>query len=204
MHALPRFLDRVLGGTLLISRWAAYFGGGAIVVSAFLISVDVLARRIFGLSTWGADELSYYALAISVSWGLGYALLVKAHIRIDLITSHLPNFGQMVLHVLALASMAYLGSVWMQAFWHVFKRSWTRGSTSITTLATPLWIPQGLFLAGVIFLVFCSALLIVRVLVAYFIEGDMKVVNRVAGVVSAEEETEEAVAEALAIKSRNG
>lgn len=204
MQALARFLDRVLGVTLIVSRWATYLGGGAILVSAFLISVDVLARRLLGLSTWGADELSNYALAISASWAFGYALLVKAHIRIDLVTTRLPDMGRAVLNFIALLAIGYLALGFAQSFFHIFMRSWSRGSTSITTLQTPLWIPQGLFLLGIGFFIFVTVLLMLRLLVAAFVERDFMTADRIAGAMTIKEETEDAMSDALRIYGRNG
>lgn len=204
METLPRILDRILRGTLVISRWAAYLGGGALLISAFLISVDVLMRRLVGLSTWGADELSNYTLAISASWTFAYALLAKAHIRIDLVTARMPGMGRSILNFIALLALAYLAWGFAQAFFHIFMRSWARGTTSITTLQTPLWIPQGLFLLGIMFFIAVTVLLMVRLLVAVFIERDMKASDRIAGALTVEEETEEAIAEALQTQQRNG
>jgi TRAP-type C4-dicarboxylate transport system permease small subunit len=161
-------------------------------------------RRLVGLSTWGADELSNYALAISASWTFAYALLVKAHIRIDLVTSRLSGHGRAFLNLLALLAIGYLAWGFAQAFFHIFMRSWGRGTTSITTLQTPLWIPQGLFLMGIIFFIAVTILLIVRLLVAVFVERDFKVADRVAGALTVAEETEEAVSDALHTHQRNG
>ncbi|WP_417627177.1 TRAP transporter small permease subunit [Pararhodobacter aggregans] len=204
MHALPRLLDRLLAGALVVSRWAVYAGGGAILISAFLISFDILSRRFFGLSTWGADELSYYALAVSTSWACAYTLLVKAHIRIDLVTSRVPDMGKVVLHIIALLGLGYMAFATTQAMFHVFQRSWNRGSTSITTLETPMWIPQGLFVAGLVFFTLVTALILLRVLAAVLIERDYAVVNRITGTVSVLDETEQAIAEAEALQKRNG
>ncbi|WP_159591952.1 TRAP transporter small permease subunit [Chelativorans xinjiangense] len=203
MQTLPQLLDRLLAGAHAISRWAVYLGGGAILLSSFLISIDVLARRFFGLSTWGADELSYYALAVSTSWACAYTLLVRAHIRIDLVTAHLPGRSKAIFHIIALLGLGYMAFAASGAMYHVFLRSWTRGSTSITTLQTPLWIPQGLFLAGLLFFTLVTALILLRVVVAIVIERDVATVNRVAGSVSIAEETEHAIVEASELQKGN-
>lgn len=197
MPTLARILDRLLEGGMGVARIAVFLGGGAILVCAVLISLDVVMRRFFGVSTWGADELSYYALAISSSWAFGYALLVKAHIRIDLVTQRLPGTGKAILHIVALLGTGFLAFTASQAVMHVFMRSWSRGTSSITTLQTPLWIPQGLFLAGLVFFTLLTALLLLRVVVA-LAQRDFETVDRVAGSSTIEEETEQAIAEANA------
>ena len=199
MPTLSRMLDRLLEGSMRVARIAVFAGGSTILMSAFLISFDVVMRRFFGVSTWGADELSYYALAISSSWAFGYALLIKAHIRIDLVTARLPGAGKAALHIVALLATGFLALTASQAMLHIFMRSWSRGTSSITTLQTPLWIPQGLFLAGLLFFTLVTILLLLRVIVA-LAERNFELVERVAGSSTIEEETEQAVAEATAAR----
>lgn len=198
MQTLPRHIDSILAALMTASRFAISIGGAAILVSAFLISADVFLRRFFGVSTWGSDELSYYALAISTSWALGYTMLVKAHIRIDLISSNVGVPLRAVFDIVALLGMGFLAFIGCYAVFEVFRRSFTRGSISITTLETPLWIPQGLFLLGFVFFAIVTVVILLRVVAALVIERSLETVERVAGVLTVEDETEEAIAGAEA------
>lgn len=168
--ALARWLDAALAVAHGVARGAVFAGGVAILLSAFMITADVILRRILGLSTWGADELSYYALAISSSWAFAYAMLVKAHIRIDMLTIRLSWPLRSACNVIALLGMGFL-ALWAcyAIFWEL-ERAWSRGTTSITRLETPLWIPQGLWLAGFAFFALTVFLLVLRVLVALLVE----------------------------------
>lgn len=168
--AAVRWLDAALGILRPVARGAVILGGVAILLSAFMIAGDVVMRRILGLSTWGADELSYYALAVSSSWALAHAMLVKAHIRIDMLTARLAWPLRSACNVIALLAMGFLALAACMAILSDVERAWSRGTTSITTLETPLWIPQGLWLAGFAFFAFTVFLLLLRVLVALLIE----------------------------------
>lgn len=185
---LANWLDRILGGLHVAARAALIIGGAAMLLSAFMITADVIMRRILGLSTWGADELSYYAMAISSSWAFAYAMLVKAHIRIDLITSRLDLRLRSVCNVIALLGMGLFALAACQAILHDVTRSWSRGTTSITALETPLWIPQGLWLAGFAFFALTVFVLLVRVIVALMLERDLEAAERHGGPVSIEDE----------------
>ena len=66
-----------------ISQTAAMTGGVLILLSALVVFVDVIARKLVGWTVGGADELSGYALAISTVWALPYCLLWRANIRVD-------------------------------------------------------------------------------------------------------------------------
>jgi TRAP-type mannitol/chloroaromatic compound transport system permease small subunit len=167
---LVRWLDRCLDALRWLARAAVIIGGAAILVSGFLIAGDVVMRRVLGLSTWGADELSYYALAISSSWAFAHAMLVKAHIRIDMLTMRASWPLRSASNIVALASMGFLALMACGAILEEVERAWSRGETSITRLATPLWIPQGLWLAGFAFFALTTFLLLLRVIAALLIE----------------------------------
>ena len=70
-------------GVRRFAQWGLWFGGALVLLAAVLIGIDVLMRKFLARSIGGADELAGYALAIGTAWGLGAALLDRAHIRID-------------------------------------------------------------------------------------------------------------------------
>jgi TRAP-type mannitol/chloroaromatic compound transport system permease small subunit len=192
---LARGLDAALALAAGMARLAIVIGGAMILLSAFMIAFDVVLRRVVGLSTWGADELSYYALAISSSWAFAYAMLVKAHIRIDAITSHLRPPLRAACDVIALVGMGFFAIVACLAILDDVLQAWSRGETSITTLQTPIWIPQGLWLAGFVFFVVVTVLLLLRVLVALLVESSFAVAERYGGASTIQEETDAAIEE---------
>lgn len=80
-------MDPLLELARRLARAGVWFGGALIIAAAFLVGIEVVIRKAFTLTIGGADELSGYALAISTSWALAFALLERAHIRIDPFTS---------------------------------------------------------------------------------------------------------------------
>ena len=108
-------------------------------------------RKFLARSIGGADELAGYALAIGTAWGLGAALLDRAHIRIDSLYVLFPQ-------KLRLAARPRWRSCCSSAFfaliaWHglgVVWQSWTSGSRSQSALETPTVIPQVLWIAGLV------------------------------------------------------
>lgn len=125
-----------------VSRIAAWAGGGILLLTSVLITVEVVLRKVFTISMGGADEISSYAMAVSCSFGFAFALFQKAHIRIDVVYNKCPR---MLKHVLDIASLAFLGAYMMVLSYFGFKVFWvsfTKGTTANTPLHTPLWIPQ--------------------------------------------------------------
>lgn len=195
---LPRSLDTALSLADGVSRVALILGGALMLVSAFMIGADVVLRRVFGVSTWGAGELSYYALAVSTSWAFSYAMLTKTHIRIAIVTERLSPPVRAACDVFSLLAMGWFSATACWAIWGLLERSWGRGTTSITALATPIWIPQALWLAGFAFFTLIIALLVLRVLAALFIERSYEVATLHGGAPTAAQETESVVAEGRA------
>lgn len=179
-----------------ISSICALFSGILLLMAIGLIGVDVVLRKAFSISVGGADELSGYALAICISWSLGYALLHKAHIRIDVLYCKLSNKIKSILDILSLLSLiAFMTPLTYFAF-HVLSVSVARGSTANTPLQTPMWIPQGLWLMGFMAFLVTTAIVLFAT-VYYLLKGDFESAQSVSGVTTLEEEIEQETGQSL-------
>lgn len=187
-------MDRLLEFARRLARTGAWFGGLLIIASAVLVGVEVVIRRAFDLTIGGADELSGFALAISTAFGLAFALLERAHIRIDSLYVHLPVRVCALLDVVGLALL--LGFFALIA-WHaagVLGTSWRLGARSMSPLATPLIIPQVLWVAGLIMFLLIAGVLLIRAMGA-LVRGDVVTVQRLIGSRSPSEEIEAEIEE---------
>jgi TRAP-type C4-dicarboxylate transport system permease small subunit len=194
MNANSTDTYRVLGGLLnaatTLSRYAMWVAGGLTLASALYITADVIARGLFRYPLGGADELSGYAFAISISWALSFATLQRANIRIDALYQHFPTRLGAIVDWLALVLMGVFIAYWTRYAYDVASASWANQSTANTILATPLWIPQFLWIAGLVWLCVVLALMLIRSAVA-LVTGDYETVRRVCGVRSTQEEAAE-------------
>jgi len=68
-----------------VSRFLARLGGALILICAFLVSLDVVFRNVFKLAIFESSELTGYGIALATAFGLSWALVTKAHIRIEVI-----------------------------------------------------------------------------------------------------------------------
>jgi TRAP-type C4-dicarboxylate transport system permease small subunit len=143
MNTLVSLTDR-------ISTWGAWIGGGLLFATAVLIAVEVTLRKVFTISMGGADELSSYALAIACSWSFGFALFRKAHIRIDVLYTRFPARIRHFLDILSLALFGFYMIMLSYFAFFVVQTTIQRQSVANTPLATPLWIPQTLWYAGIV------------------------------------------------------
>lgn len=185
-------MDRAMAGVRRFTQWGLWFGGALVLLAAILIGVDVLMRKFLARSIGGADELAGYALAIGTAWGLGAALVDRAHIRIDSLYMLFPSRLRLALDLLGL--VLFLTFFGLMA-WHgsgVVEQSWSSGSRSQSALETPTVLPQLLWLLGLAgFLV--VGLLQLAHAVRLIARGERRAASRAVGTRSAEEEVEDEI-----------
>lgn len=169
----------------------ALVAGGAVAVLAVLILVDIVGRS-FGHSVQGTDELGGYVLALCGSLGLSWALINRGHPRIDLGFRFFPPRLRNLLHVLAQGTM-FLFAAFMT--WHAIGELQTTlkfGAVTNTPLQTPLWVPQSLWLFGLV--LFTLAALSATLHGAWLMAHDPDEVTRRYGPPTVEDEVGEYVA----------
>jgi TRAP-type C4-dicarboxylate transport system permease small subunit len=176
-----------------LSRIGVWVGGVLTLCSVLIISYDVIVRRLFGVTMGGSDELSSYAFAVSTSWALAYTALERANVRVDVVYQHLPVRVGAVLDWIALVAMGVFAVVLTYHAQDVAMQSWQQASRANTPLATPLWLPQFLWVAGLAWFALVLGLMLIRASVA-LVTGDLETLNAVCGVKSAKEEAQEEAA----------
>ena len=182
-------MDLLLAYARKVARGGAWLGGALLIAAAFLVGVEVVIRKAFSLTIGGADELSGYALAISISWALAFALLERAHIRIDSLYAHLPVRLCAVLDIAGLALLtAFVALITWYGF-GVFQTSYRLGAHSLSPLGTPLAVPQLIWVLGFVVFLLIAMLLLVRALML-LIAGDPPAVMRLIGSRTVSEEIE--------------
>lgn len=175
----------------LIDRLAAalaFVCGVGVLLLALLITWDIVARKVFGLSVQGTDELGGYVLALIGSLGMAHVLQRREFTRIDLAFPYLPARLRQVLHVAAHVALA--GTVVFFAYRATLTLQETLlfDSVANTPLQTPLWIPQGLWVMGLMLFAVTAVLHAVRAL--YMLAREPHRVEQDYGCASARDEVE--------------
>lgn len=181
------WLEKTLGVSEAVSRHAILVGGLGVLAVTFLIGAEVLMRKFFGISTGGVDELSGYALAISFSWALSFTVLKRAHVRIDALYTRLPAVVRPLLDCLGIFSLTAFALVLAYFCLQVVLDTIELEARSNTTLGTPLWIPQLMWLSGLV--LFSATCMILTVLAfAAYLASDREKVRALVGSRSTDEE----------------
>lgn len=155
-RAWPLRLIDVLGR---INRAVAIVCGVVLLAAMVLILAEIVFRQVVGRGIGGADEISGYVMAGIAAWGFSYALVERAHVRIDVVTGRLPLPGRSVFDLFALLALGAVAATVTIYGWSVLGTTLARGSRANTPLETPLWIPQTVWLSGWAWLTVVACLL---------------------------------------------
>ena len=172
-----------------IARAAVWIGGAALLAAAVMVTIDVFMRKLFSLTMSGSDEISGYVFAAGTTWAYSYCLLHRSNIRIDAVYNLFPKRLRGALDILGVVLLLVYNAVLTRHAWEAFATSWERDSVSITTLATPLWIPQLFWVTGLAAFQVTLVFVVVYAVVRYW-QRDATAVNRIVGVPTIAEEVE--------------
>ncbi|MEM9249810.1 MAG: TRAP transporter small permease [Pseudomonadota bacterium] len=171
-------------------RWIGIFGGYACLGLSFLIVFEIIARKVFNFSLQGVDEIGGYVVAITGTFGMALAAVERGHTRIDVLLLRLPKRVQAGLNLFAYVALG-IGAAFMGYMgWLTLSDSLAFGSVSSSPLQTPLWIPQSLWLAGLVLFGFSALWTAARGL--YALREGLAAADRVVSPPTLAEEIEDA------------
>ena len=179
MDALLRVFEHVAATLALVA-------GVAVAVLAVLITVDIVGRDFFGASIQGTDEIGGYVLAFVGSLGMALTLLRRGHPRIELFFRFFPRAVRDGLHALAQVAMAGFAVFMAWHAWGELQTTLRFGAITNTPLQTPLWVPQLVWLVGMMFFALTACLTAAHALVLLF--SDRASMERRYGAPTVEEE----------------
>jgi TRAP-type C4-dicarboxylate transport system permease small subunit len=151
-----------------LTRAMAIASGALFLLCSIFIVVDILSRALFRTATLGGREVSTYVLATGVAWSVAYTFRSMGHIRIDVIFHLLPSTVRTALDIVATMAMTLFAGVIAYYSWALAAGSYIDDIRSITSLQTPLCIPQALMALGFTTLAIEALRLTVRQLAQIF------------------------------------
>ncbi len=181
-----------------ISQRAMFVAGFCYLIITVLICFDIGARQLLGFSTEATIELTGYLMAVGMSWGLAGTLFERGHVRIDVLVQKMPLRVRVWLHMLSLIALIISTGFYVWGSFSLANDSFAFNATDLTTLRTPLVIPQGLWAAGFVLLLLAALALGLRA-VKQLATGQLDEMDRALMARTYEDEaaeTLEAVAEA--------
>lgn len=183
-----------------VGRRAMFVAGLCYLLITLLICFDIAARHLLGFSSEATIELTGYMMAVGMTWGLAGTLFERGHVRIDVLVQKMPLRVRVWLHLASLIALIVSAGYYTWGAVSLARDSFAFGATDLSTLRTPLVIPQGLWAAGFALLLLAALALALRAVrqlaLGQYDEMDQALMART--YVDEAAETLEAVAEAQA------
>jgi TRAP-type C4-dicarboxylate transport system permease small subunit len=169
-----------------ISRVCAIVAGWALMAISVAMCVEILGRKYFNFSFRGLDEIGGYMLAGVCAFGFAYTLSTRAHMRVTLLFPYVPASVQSLLNVLAMLTLAAMAAfcAWRGVF--EVLDVLVSGKHSNSPLQAPLWVPQSIWLAGMVLFAVGAVFMALHSVSLLF--RDRALLNRIYGPQSLEEE----------------
>lgn len=142
------FLNRYIRFTSALSWAAGQAAMLAVVAMALHILLEILLRAVFKTSTFVMDEFVGYEVAAMTFLGLGSALDHKVLLRLNMLLIRLSGKARAAVEIMnATITFAIFGFL----LFYLAKlalRNHARGTTSISVLEVPVWLPQAVIIVG--------------------------------------------------------
>ena len=116
-------LDAIQDRLHSASRAAVIVGGAAMTGAAFMVTFDVIARKLFGVTMRGSDEITGYVFAASTTWAYAFCLFTRSNIRIDVAYNSAGKRARALLDILGLALLLFYISLLTRSAWSVLEES---------------------------------------------------------------------------------
>jgi TRAP-type C4-dicarboxylate transport system permease small subunit len=140
---------------------AALLAGFATLAIVLLVSYDVLMRYFFDRPQLFVDEVASFLQVLLIFGGAAYTFRVGGHVRVDLVTGHLPRAMRAWLRLGTLG----LGVVFLAVVIWVTTQSaataYRYGRVSAVMLY-PLWLPMAFIPAGLALMELAMLVAVVR------------------------------------------
>ena len=130
-----------------------YICGLELLLLAFFITYQVIARNLGWPVAPGGGPMSGYVLAMAVTWGFCYSLRSGAHVRIDVLLPRMSPRIRAIADWLALMGMAFLAYVITWKMWEKVISDYQKGVVTIDYPLTPVFIPKIVIALGFTLLV---------------------------------------------------
>lgn len=145
----PLAVRRIAYATDVVIRGMAYLSGVLFLLLSLFVTLDIIGRRFFGLTSAMTDEISGYGLAVGGMWAMAWTLRSGGHVRIDVLLPRLPIRLQAVLGYACIVVMGFFASMLAVYCWELAIDSHLRGVHAVGWMGTPLFVPQALMAIGI-------------------------------------------------------
>lgn len=161
---VPTWLKLITSLSSTLNKIAASIAAILLVLMVALILIEIVLR-FFSLSTFMTDVLVGYGAAAITFLALGWTLEQGSMIRVNAFTQRLNHRSSQIAAGFSIFSTLVLVSYLIYFEWSSVIKLFSRGRKSEHYFQIPLWIPETIFLVGLILLALQLIVLALRLIV---------------------------------------
>jgi TRAP-type mannitol/chloroaromatic compound transport system permease small subunit len=125
-----------------LSDWSGKMVSWLIFPLMFTITYEVIMRYGFSAPTVWAFDTGYMLGGAMVSLGMGYVLLQKGHVRVDILYDKFPSRVKLIIDFLLTVILFFpMMAIFIYTSWQYFILSWARGERSGYGIWEPTLVP---------------------------------------------------------------
>lgn len=132
----------------LVSRSGMWLSVVGLFVLSAMVIIATLSRYLFNVPILGVDEISGYLNLLIGMLALAYTLKKNRHVRVDIVTQHLPKRVVDVLEVITSVLALMLLAQFLRTGWYSWMQLIASEERAQTYLRTPLAWPYGFMMMG--------------------------------------------------------
>ncbi|MBI4182809.1 MAG: TRAP transporter small permease subunit [Proteobacteria bacterium] len=144
--------ERVYAAYGMFLRVLGVAAGFVTFAMMWLIVANALSRKLLNLPLEGTLEITETLLPIIVFFSLAFTQFRRGHIRVVLLTRHLPRAAQRALFVIGLLIGSLLFAWAAVGTWDFAAQSWAVGETEWGAIRFPLYPTKFIVFVGVLVL----------------------------------------------------
>jgi TRAP-type C4-dicarboxylate transport system permease small subunit len=131
-----------------INEWIVKAASAALLLASLVLTLGVLLRYIFKVSTDWQDETAVFLIVGSIFMCGAYVQSYRGHVGIEAVAGVLPaGINRLRRLVVDIASFSFCAFFSWKS-WTLLHEAVRDGQTTGSSFAPPLWIPYGLMSTG--------------------------------------------------------
>lgn len=143
------FLNLIRNGIGKLLEFSGLLAGLMLVIISLMITWGAIARYMLMPAHW-VEPFSIYLFIASSFLGAAYAMKKKEHINVDILIRLLPTKVRKVIELLtSIVALCFFIYLTWRSF-EMIQQTFNIGTTDLSLLQIPLWIPQSFVLLGAI------------------------------------------------------
>lgn len=141
-------IERLEKANNALGTGAVWLSGLLLVYVVCHVTVEIVARSFFDMSTHSMDEFVGDAVGAMTFLSLAHTFRNQRHVRVSILQSFAKGRLAIAVEIVCIVMTFAITAFVARYIFRTLARDWTRGTVSPTLTETPMWIIDGVIFAG--------------------------------------------------------